>query len=65
MKIGRDTLLKSLSLAHIYNNVVLIIKLITARFVRHIEYDVLQIGQPFFVFFVCHTCAFPLYKRED
>ena len=51
VEIRRHPSLQTLGRAHIYNNVVGVIELIATRLLRHVEHDVLEPSQPFFVFF--------------
>ena len=39
-----------------------VVELIATRLLRHVEHDVLEPSQPFFVFFFRHILFFPLFK---
>ena len=55
VEVGRHTALEVLCLAHIYYRVALVIVLIAAGFLRHVQHDVLQTGEALFIFFFSHT----------
>ena len=54
VKIRGNALLETLGFSYVYDGVVLVVILVTARFVWHVQDDVLQISQTLFVFFSCH-----------
>ena len=55
MEIGGDTTFELLCLTYIYNDMILVIELIGARLLGHVEHNVLESCQSLVVFFSCHS----------